>query len=404
MLTAEAKTRQNLERAVLLLVFLMPFDIIPLVLGRSVTTPVGVVVAILWVTHNIRFGTRSALSRKAITIGYAWVVWCLATAWWSASFSATVVAVSSLLVQLIMVVVLCDVLPNLRERSLYWFSAGATGLSVWALTAPVAQDASGRVRVGDVDQNVTGLVLTVGLAGAVYLLVFSAHKAGRLILVLEVALIFMAIVKVGSRTAIAAVAMIMVAVVAVSMWRLVRGHSGHFLQTAALTAGGAGLYLFLVSNNFVPTRVLQFLESPTVARDSGRADIIDSYLRYQEMWLWRGVGYGADSQFLVAQGGGYQNAHSLFWKTWIETGLIGLVLLGLLIGGSLLHSLRADRSDLVGPLMVVPLVIFALTLGGDRSSVFWYVIALCLCFPQRQHSLDSVSASGKKLTCAASLE
>jgi hypothetical protein len=402
--TAEAKSRLILERAVLLFVGLMPFDIIPLVLGRSVTTPIGVLVTLLWVVHNVKFGSRSFLSRKAILGGYAWIVWCTATVWWSPALTVTAVAVGSLLVQLVMVVVLCEVLPDMRERSVLWFSAGATALSIWALAAPLAQDASGRVRVGGVDQNVTGLVLTVGVAGAVYLLVFRAHKVSQLILIVEIGLMFAAVVKVGSRTAVVAVAVVMLAVVAISISRFLRGESVRILRMAAITVVGAGLYVFLVSKSFVPPRILQFLESPTTDTDSGRSDIIASYLRFQEMWVWKGVGYGADSQFLVAQGGGYQNAHSLFWKTWIETGLVGLVLLGLLIGGALAHSLRIDRSDLLGPVMAMPLAVFGLTLGGDRASVFWYVIALCLCVTVRRRASDPMSAQGKQHTCVASLE
>lgn len=393
----EDKSRERLRKMTLVFVFLLPFDILPFAFGRSVATPAAVIVGALWLRHVLQHGARVAVGGGVAALVYLWWAWCVATSAWSVSLGLTALAVASLLAQLISMLALIEVLPEMREQSLRWFSAGASIVGVWALLTPVAPDGQGRVRVGGVDQNVTSLVLTVGVASAAYLIVFAQERISLLIVGAQFLVLLAAAIKVASRTGLVAIVGVLTVCIALSAWRLVRGGSSRFLRGSLVLGSGAALYGAMVASGRVPSRIVQFLQSPLAAYDSDRSVIIDAYLRFQGEWWLHGVGYGADAQFLAARGAGYQNAHSLFWKTWIETGLIGVVLLGLLILTAAARALRSRPPEWGALLLATPVAAFAVTLGGDRVSIFWYVIALGLSSrppnPLTIHSTRQVSSN-----------
>jgi len=101
------------------------------------------------------------------------------------------------------------------------------------------------------------------------------------------------------------------------------------------------------------------------------------FLQTFDHWAFFGIGMGNDASYLYMTEGDYLNAHSLFWKTWIETGLVGLTLFAAFLTVVLKRGLRSVASQALLP-MAVALVIFAVTLGGANTSAFWFVIALAL--------------------------
>lgn len=373
-MTEEASRRQ-LERLCLPFIALLPFDIFPMLAGRPITTPFLVFMAVAWFVHVGRFGSRGMVGQGVGWLMVMWVTWCVSTLLGSPVSAISVIPVLSLTAQLVMVAVLVEVLPGLGDRAVVWLTGGVTLMAVWALTLPVTEEQSGRVQVGGVDQNVTSLVLAVGLAGVVYLLMFAGRRPSILNL-LQFCVIVVAIVRVGSRTGVAAAVAIVAAALALGAWRLLRARANGFLRGAALLLGVFLVSTYLAASGMIPDRVQEFLDDPLEASDSNRGAIIELYLRFRDEWWIRGVGYGGDSEFLSQRIIGYQNAHSLFWKTWIETGIIGVIIFGLILIIAMFRAWRWSVS--AAALMSIPLIAFAITLGGDRVSIFWFVIALAL--------------------------
>lgn len=365
-----------LERAAVAYCAVLPLDIVPFAFGRSVTAPFLILLLVAWLRNAYITGQGITVHGGVLALFYLIFVWCIATLAWSASWPATLIASATLAVQLITVVALSQALPTCWRVCMRWLTHGTVVLAMWVLLSPISEDRQGRASVGGIDENVTGLVLTMGFAAGTYCLLMTDRRANAPLLVVELLLIVTATLRGGSRTAVVAIAATMV-VASLLALRPSRSEGGLSVARGWLLMSAAGAtYAFLVATRRVPERVITFVSEPTQANDSSRGDIIARYLRFQDEWMWRGVGYGADNSFLSSVGAGYENAHSMMWKTWIETGLIGLALFGSMVVLVLWFALRNSETRTPVLLLSVPIATYAITLGGDRITIFWFVVAL----------------------------
>lgn len=394
---SQTESTHRLEKWARVAAFAIPLDILPLVLGRSPSFFASLILIFFWIEHSLRLGEKSRLPTYFGVTLALWWLWNTVTLFWSVAPSATLLAIVSITVQVVVFLAFIEVMPNSRDVLVWWYVAGATCLAIWALMGSVEKNDEGRVQVAGIDQNVTGLVLTVGFAAAVYLLLFSPQRFRRIPLVLGMGVLVSASIKVGSRTGVGGLVLVIAAAVLISVWRLGAGGSTRFLRAGALMAAAVGGYAIILRAGFVPDRVLEFLENPTGAGDSERSIIIAAYREHMELWWTRGVGYGADAHFLSLHSGlGFKNAHSLFWKTWIETGMVGLLLWGAFLVGVVRVFSRSLRVDALGLLLAVPITAFAFTLGGDRTGAFWFVLAACLTPLNRSPRIAPAAGSGEQ--------
>ena len=109
----------------------------------------------------------------------------------------------------------------------------------------------------------------------------------------------------------------------------------------------------------------------------GRDKIIAAFWTTRSDWFTKGIGVGADADYLYLAASWYRNAHSGFWKIWIGTGLIGLVLWGFLLIGLMYRAWHsAERTFFL--LCLPPIIGFFYTLGPLNSNMLWVVFGLAL--------------------------
>jgi O-antigen ligase len=234
--------------------------------------------------------------------------------------------------------------------------------------------ACGAAHLDGIDENATALVLAVGFAALIYV---AMHFDGRraVFLGLIAAETGVATLRTGSRSgAIAASVVLLVALLQLIRQRRMR--SVLMFRTAAMLLLVCASFIWALNAGLLPQRVASLLNFGPVS-DSGRSGIIDLYLTTFDHWALFGVGLNADAQYLFLTHSWYKNAHSMFWKTWIESGVVGLILIAAFLSVVIERGFRSVASQAL-ILMAVPIFVFAITLGVLSTSVFWFVIALAL--------------------------
>ena len=362
-----------LQRMCLLYSAVLPFDIVPIGLGRSGTAPAAALLLLAWLNFQLHRPRRLPVGPSIILVLYLLGTWLCATLLWTANVGVTTSAIATLAVQIFVMIALADGLPGVWQKCLAWFGHGTSLVAIWVLMTGADRLRGGRAQIAGVDENMTAMSLAIGFAAVLYLI--SRRFTGSSILRwLEFVLIGAAILHVGSRTGLVAIG----AVLALGVVIAFRGGDAvnrtSVIRIAVVFGVCAVGFRFLASTGLVAERLIEFLGSPNDQLDSARADIVSLYLRTQGDWYLTGVGYGADAAYLRSVGDGYQNVHSLFWKTWVETGFVGLALMALLLLSVGLVAVRRPTIEAV-VLMSAPLAVFAVTLGGDRTSPFWFVLA-----------------------------
>lgn len=220
----------------------------------------------------------------------------------------------------------------------------------------------------DTDQNLLGFQLGLGIAAGCYVLVTARRIDVQFVVLLATMTMVAALIRVGSKTGVAA--LIGTAVVLV----LVQARTPRKLLIAAgLVVAGFGVFALLAQAGQIPVRVIEFLDSPQVI--DSRLEIIDAYMEFRDSWQIFGVGGAADADFLAANTGVYLNAHGAHWKIWIELGAIGAILwlamvVVLVIGASRL----TDRRLLL--FAGVPILAYAWTLGPVNNNTMWVIFGI----------------------------
>lgn len=356
-------------------VFTVPLDILPVAAGRSVQPPVAALFLTIWVFSK----AQKALIRvpsAALGALYGIVFWSFASTFWSAAPAKTLIGATSLAFQILVFVALCDTLPRHFHASFRALALSSFTLACVVLSRPADALQGGRASVAGVDENTLAMVLSVGFASCLHLL-FQGRGRTAWFWAFASAVCAAATVHTGSRTGVIALAGTLVVQLLVAL-PLMRGLSRSIMRLVPLAiVGGLGLAGMIQYLGGLPPRITALLEIGPGVGDSGRAEILAGYRQFTSEWIIQGVGYGADADFLASHTHVFYSAHSLFWKTWIELGVVGLVFVTTLIAQSLAAAWGSQIRLTIG-VLATPLVAFALTLGGLQVSVFWLVLAWSL--------------------------
>ena len=366
-----------LDWATLLYIASIPFDAFSIAAGRTLTGPLGILLVAVWVMSNFRRPRKIHFPLLAGAILLIYFIWLICTVFWSSDPNLSTRALQTFIVQFPIVLILSNTLQRILLRGLVTlgFSSAILGLSL--LLAPGDPLRGGRGSIGGVDENVTALVLVGGFAA----LISAASILGdrrSLLLIPPLVLSGVATLHTGSRSgAVAVVAVLGISLVSLIQQRHIR--PSVVIQTLAVGLLAYFSYKAALGADRVPARVVDLLDFQTGAAygDDGRGAIIDEYLQTFDHWAAFGVGIGADASYLQIAESVYHNAHSLFWKTWIETGLVGLSLLGAFLCVVIRNGFRSIAPQAL-LLLSVPIVVFAITLGGATTSLFWFVVAFAL--------------------------
>ena len=370
---SQSKNYKILDTLTVLYLALVPFDIIPLLGTRTITAPFGAVLVLAWLVDSSRRPERNRFPSIPGYLLFAYAVWATFTLFWSVDGGAATAALLNLLLQVALVVVLSDTMSRVWFPALISMGLSTCLLAVFLISRPADELRADRANIGGIDENVTALVLAVGLAALVFI-VTSLKGRWALLTAVPAMVVGAAILHSGSRSGALAAA----GIVGVAFLPLLRSaRPSAWLRALILLALSYVAFTRARQAGLLPERVLEVLNWSLPKDDSGRSAITDLYLTTFDHWALFGVGIGNDLDYLVQTQSRAMNSHSLFWTTWIETGLVGLVLLGALFATVIRWSFRsaAPRAVL---LMSVPLAVFALTLGGNNTSAFWVVIALAL--------------------------
>lgn len=366
----------------------VPFDILPVSFGRSITTPIGLVLVGLWGVSRLRRRSKFRFPASVTLILVMYLGWAATTITWSADPALSILTLQSLIVRALLLVVLCNTLPPIRDQVLAILGCSTAVLGLIILTQPADALRDGRSNVGGIDENVTALVLSIGFAAIICLLTFYRDKHHVLWLI-PVGVVALATLHTGSRTGMIAIVM----TTAVAIGRLLFRRPirvSAVLRTAAIIVFLISCVHFAAQAGLVPDRVSEVFGNSDRLGDSQRGVIIDSYRATQSDWELFGVGIGSDAPYLRQSQSLYLNAHGTLWKVWIETGIVGLILFGALLVVIARRS-RWSVARQALPILAVPIVVFAITLGGERTSAVWLIAALAL--TQRPAALRSIPSS-----------
>ena len=220
------------------------------------------------------------------------------------------------------------------------------------------------------DQNALAFSLCLGLAASYYLIVSETRLVGRVASILSALLLAASILAVGSRTGGGVLIVSSITLVVLSM---------KSIRTAVM--GGAFLlalvwvFRLMADSGVLPARLADWYRAPVLTDD--RSLIIKQFWEVRSDWIFRGVGAGADADYLYTTRNWYANAHSAFWKTWIELGVVGLALwFAMLV--SLIHRVASSSDRLLFFLSAPAIAAFFYTLGPVDSNALWALFGLAV--------------------------
>jgi len=261
---------------------------------------------------------------------------------------------------------------------------GCTSLALLQLTNQFAG-----LKIGPlIDPNITAFNLCIGFAAALYLFSTSGRVLIRFIAAISTGVIVVGVLIQGSRTGLGGL-------VGITLLSIILASS--IKRRVLLGAGaalGAALFIWLETLGALPARLTTFLNNPNLDDPylQSRSSIIDAFRELQPIWEIKGIGVGADADFLALASGWYRNAHSLFWKVWIETGFVGLALWVIMLAAIARAALNSPaRLFLIISLgYVVP---FMYDLGPAQANTLWVLIGLAL-MARPLHDVAAESVKG----------
>ncbi len=352
--------------------FVLPLGILPTQLGRSVSSIMGVALVFVWVVDRLQSAGGFKPPQRLVLLLGCLAGWALITHFWSPIASASLAQSGSLVLDMVVFLVLLNSVAGLERRAVGALAIGAVALAA-ALTALGHASVAGRLSVEGVDQNITAYVLSIGFGAALMLFMTGSGKKAFGGLVLA-GIIVIGIIATGSRTGL--VAGVLVATASpVLVWGVVTRRRA--LARLAVLAG-AFLIAFVAFRDSAatPTRLKVYLGTGFMLADPVRTAILNLYLGHISDWIIWGVGYASDAYYLRRKEGVFLNVHSFYFRTWVELGIVGLILFMLLLGAALVGGMRSARAR---PylLILAPTFIFGYSLGGLQSvALFWASLAM----------------------------
>ncbi len=361
----------------LLYIVSTPLDVVELPLAAPATLTGGLFLflcLLAWVRGGI------AVPRAPLLLGLlaALVAWSFCTTLWSVAPASSIGQSSTTLLLAVSAVAISGVFTGS-------LTPPATALALGATVSGVAAMVSGREWIQNgtrsvqleqvtflgVDQNILAFHLSLGLAAAAFLILRSQSARLRLVALAMAATLSASLIMVGSRTGVGTLLGIGVLVVVMSATSLKR--AGIALVALSVTSA---VMMLISGAGLVPSRVVEWIQNP-IAMD-GRSAIVDSYLVTWSEWAIKGIGAGSDAYYLqLTTGWWFKNAHSAFWKAWIELGIVGLLLWILLVVGLGLRAFLS-RERLFFGLCTIPIVLFFYTLAPLNSNMLWVIFGLAL--------------------------
>lgn len=351
-----------------------PLDFVPTPVGTPVTITAVLFLA-QWVVARL-IGSQPRAPRSAMTpvIG-ALAVWSFVTSIWSVdpgvsigqSFTVGLLGVST-------VAVASTFQQDIRTPA----HALMLGSSVAAVAALVSDPTpvgpygviSQQATFLDIDPNALSFHLCLGLAASYYLVLTQPRVERRIVPILLALLMVVAILAVGSRTgggALVVTTLTLAVLSAKSPRTAVVG--------TALVAAMAWIVYRMAQAGSLPERLSEWYRAPVLV--DSRSTIIEQFWTFRDEWMFQGVGAGADAEFLRGALGVYTNAHSAFWKTWIELGVVGVILWSALMW-IVCYRFFNSRARLLLVLCAPTVAAFFYTLGPLNSNVLWALFGLAL--------------------------
>lgn len=299
------------------------------------------------------------------------LLWSTVTMLWASPQSPAISRFISLAQVCITFGALMVVTPAFRRWIALGLALGATLAAIILYTHGEA-GTNGRLSYGSVDENITAYSFALGVAAFITLI---NRKSTLLLYSVPIFLLFVATIQTGSRTGIAA---ILVTILVTPLLRFSGRQLGRTAVGVGVIAVCFGIFrAFALRWEDTPDRLRPLLEGDVDIDDSGRGAINDQYLQFIDEWWLFGTGLAGGNDFIQSRVAVFSHsAHNTILRVWIETGLIGLILIGAIYTLTIYLGLSnpAVRRYLT---LLVPSLAFSLTLGGlELSSAFWVSIAL----------------------------
>lgn len=361
-------------------IFSTPLDLISLPVG-SPSTILGALFLALWILELLR--GRVSLPRHpwALAAGVGFVLWSAVTTTWSVVPSITASQSLSTGLLLLSAIAIASSFPDQLRGPAWALLLGSFllasltlvlgGQQVYYIGTTELQ--SQQHTLGSIDENALSLHLMLGFAAGLFLMRRQVSARLKIGIVLMVGVLVVTTILVGSRSALGSMIGMIVLLVLMSAKRV-----SALVWSVLLIAISLLPIKILADAGMIPDRIVQWVSNP-VASDS-RTEIIAMYKQFMGDWFWGGVGAGGDAYYLQSVASSFQNAHSAFWKTWIETGIVGLVLWLAFVVASAIIAIRSHERDFF-LLAGVPILIYFYTLGPVNSNMLWAVFGLALGMP-----------------------
>lgn len=376
-----------LEVLALVYLFVTPLELVRLP-GGTPAFYAGLVFIAFWILELLRGQVGLPHHRWVVGAAAAFVLWNATTTLWSIAPGASLVRARTLALLLLSAIALASVFAGRVRRPAWALLLGSTLAAFLAMRSGVEVVVrAGRYieteqyTIAGVDQNALSFHLLVGAAAGLYLMSIRGSKGSRWLIAGALVTIVAATILVGSRTALGT--LILLAPVYLVLTRRSRKA---FAAGIALVGAAVATYLLIGNSGRLPSRLSEWLANPEFF--DVRFDFIALYRQTMSEWMWFGVGAGGDAEYLWTTSGVFKSAHNAFWKVWIETGVVGLILFTAFVVGTAIIGYRSKhRAFFI--LATVPIAAFFYSLGPVSSNMLWAIFGLALGTPVVKEALTN---------------
>ena len=354
-------------------IFTSPLDFVPSPVGTPATVA-GLLFLIQWLVELAAGSAVLPPRALAVPLIGAFTAWNAVTTTWSINSGIWLGQTLTVAFLGLSVFAIAGTFRSSVRRPAWALMLGAGVAAVAALlSGPPARPygyVSEQATFLGIDPNVLSFHLCLGLAAS-YFLIGSETRLIRRATSLVLALLLTAsILAVGSRTGGGAF-ILTTLVFAVLSAKSVRTA----IASGVLVLALVWVFRAVADAGVLPERLAGWYRAPVLTDQ--RSVITAQFWELRNEWILKGVGAGADADYLLARRNWYVHAHSAFWKTWIELGIVGLLLWIGIVFNFIYHAAKsADR--LLFILAAPTIAAFFYTLGPVNSNALWALIGLAL--------------------------
>ena len=379
----------------------IPLDAQALLPGRSWSSIFGSLMIASWLLNALLSRTGTPSSQRTAVALYAsiaaFLVWILLKypfAWepeLGLEPATTFIAVS------LSVLALRRAFTDGRRTPIIAVIVGTSSLSLLLIMQALVLSATAtdyRATSLDLNQNQAAVIIAVGLLFTCLLLLELASKQ-RLLALMLVVLQAAGVLTTGSRTGFLVLILAALLVPVLAATQPGQRLSRFTLSTILVAVVGALMWSL---RGFLPGRLSNALEALAVGDFTGREEIWQATLFYQDQWWPWGAGLGND---VLVTGGAYGasvDSHNTFLWSAVELGLLGLLCVILIFAATLFAARLSPYKTYVWAGMV-PILAFSLSTTLFHFKILWVLIALAAVrVPVEQRSTPRTSTpNGLKL-------